>query len=61
MNPETKELVTLEEQPKRVRFFRVENDANKLFWHCIANPTKFNRWSFGFVVSDNWRDKLFSG
>ncbi len=61
MNPETKELVTLEEQPKIVRFFKVENDANKLFWHCIANPTKFNRWSFGFVVSDNWMDKLFSG
>ncbi len=58
MNPQTKELVTLYEQPKIVRFFKVESDADKLFWHCIANPTKFNRWSFGFLIPDNWMEKL---
>ncbi len=58
MNPQTKELVTLNEQPKIVRFFRVESDADKLFWHCIANTTKFNRWSFGFLIPDNWMEKL---
>lgn len=60
MNPQTKELVTLYEQPKMVRFFKVENNSNKLFWHCIANPTKFNRWSFGFVVPDNWMEKILA-
>jgi hypothetical protein len=61
MNPQTKELVTLYEQPQIVRFFRVESDADKLFWHCIANPTKFNRWSFGFSIPDNWMEKLLPG
>ncbi|GAB1541753.1 hypothetical protein NUACC21_44250 [Scytonema sp. NUACC21] len=61
MNPETKELVTLYEQPKIVRFFKVENSKDKLFWHCIANPTKFNRWSFGFAISDRWMEKLLPG
>ena len=61
MNPQTKELVTLSEQPKIVRFFKVENNTDKLFWHCIANPTQFNRWSFGFVIPDNWMEKLLSG
>ena len=58
MNPKTKELVTLEEQPKVVRFFKIENEPSKLFWHCIANTTKSNRWSFGFQVSNKWMDKL---
>lgn len=60
MNPQTKELVTLYERPQMVRFFRVESDPDKLFWHCIANPTKFNRWSFGFSIPDNWMEKLLS-
>lgn len=61
MNPQTKELVTLYEQPKIVRFFKVENTTDKLFWHCIANATKFNRWSFGFAISDKWMKKLLLG
>ena len=58
MNPSTKELVTLEEKPKVVRFFKIENEPSKLFWHCIANTTKSNRWSFGFQVSGKWMGKL---
>lgn len=58
MNPKTKELVTLEEKPKVVRFFKIENEPSKLFWHCIANTTKSNRWSFGFQVSGKWMEKL---
>ncbi|MCV3212960.1 Nif11-like leader peptide family natural product precursor [Plectonema radiosum NIES-515] len=58
MNPKTKELVTLEEKPKVVRFFKIESEPSKLFWHCIANTTKSNRWSFGFQISSKWMNKL---
>jgi hypothetical protein len=58
MNPQSKEIVTLEERPKLVRFFKVEQEKDKLFWHCIVNATTRNRWSFGFVVPENWTDKL---
>ena len=54
MNPKTKELVTLVEKPKIVRFFKIEQDKDKLFWRCIVNATKLNRWSFGFLISDSW-------
>lgn len=60
MNPETKELVTLPEKPKLVRFFKIEQKASKLFWHCIVNATKFNRWSFGFAVPDTWMSRILS-
>ncbi|WP_017718741.1 Nif11-like leader peptide family natural product precursor [Kamptonema formosum] len=60
MNPETKELVTLPERPKLVRFFKIEQDPSKLFWHCIVNATKFNRWSFGFEVPDSWMSRILS-
>lgn len=58
MNPESKEIVTLGERPKLVRFFKIEQEDNKLFWHCIVNATMRNRWSFGFAVPENWIDKL---
>ncbi|MDJ1174289.1 Nif11-like leader peptide family natural product precursor [Roseofilum capinflatum] len=58
LNPENKELVTLYEKPKTVRFFKIEQKPEKLFWHCIVNPTQLNRWSFGFVVPDNWMERL---
>ncbi|MBD2383911.1 Nif11-like leader peptide family natural product precursor [Cylindrospermum sp. FACHB-282] len=58
MNPQTKELVTIEDKPKLIRFFKVEQEEDKLFWHCIVNATKFNRWSFGFLVSDDWMDNF---
>ena len=58
MNPKTKELVTVEERPKVVRFFKIESEPSKLFWHCIANTTKSNRWSFGFEISSKWMNKL---
>ena len=58
MNPETGEIVTLPERPKIVRFFRVEQEADKLFWHCIVNPTRRHRWSFGFAVPESWADGL---
>lgn len=60
MNPKTKELVTLPEKPKIVRFFKIESEPSKLLWHCIVNTTKFNRWSFGFNVSSKWMDKLLT-
>lgn len=58
MNPETKELVTLEEKPKVVRFFKIESEPSKIFWHCIVNATQANRWSFGFQISSQWMKKL---
>ncbi|WKK22658.1 Nif11-like leader peptide family natural product precursor [Streptomyces olivoreticuli] len=58
MNPRTREVVTLPESPRTVRFFRIEQDPEKLFWHCIVNPTDRHRWSFGFAVPDNWMDRL---
>jgi predicted ribosomally synthesized peptide with nif11-like leader len=54
MNPESKEMVTLEERPRLVRFFKIEQEREKLFWHCIVNATTRNRWSFGFAVPENW-------
>ncbi|MGH2510598.1 MAG: Nif11-like leader peptide family natural product precursor [Ktedonobacteraceae bacterium] len=58
MNPQSKEIVTLEERPKIVRFFKIEQEKEKLFWHCIVNATTRNRWSFGFVVPDNWMEQI---
>ncbi|MDA0566909.1 Nif11-like leader peptide family natural product precursor [Streptomonospora sp. S1-112] len=58
MHPDTGELVTLTERPKIVRFFKVEQDPDRLFWHCIVNPTASDRWSFGFVVPDGWQRRL---
>lgn len=60
MNPQTREIVTLPERPRIVRFFKPEQEPSKLFWHCIVNPSVRHRWSFGFVVPDNWKDR-FSG
>ncbi|WP_433171647.1 Nif11-like leader peptide family natural product precursor [Actinoallomurus sp. CA-150999] len=58
MNPHTEEIVTLRESPGTVRFFRAEQDPARLFWHCIVNPTTRHRWSFGFVVPDDWMARL---
>jgi hypothetical protein len=58
MNPESKEIVTLEERPRLVRFFKIEQEREKLFWHCIVNATTRNRWSFGFSVPENWLEKF---
>jgi hypothetical protein len=54
MDARAKEIVTLGERPRMVRFFKAEQDPGKLFWHCIVNPTPRHRWSFGFVVPDGW-------
>ncbi|MEV0660450.1 Nif11-like leader peptide family natural product precursor [Actinomadura luteofluorescens] len=53
-HPETDELVTLRERPRLARFFKVEQDPDRLFWHCIVNPTPRHRWSFGCHVPDTW-------
>jgi hypothetical protein len=58
MNPHTEEIVTLRESPRIVRFFKAEQEPTRLFWHCIVNPTTRHRWSFGFVVPDDWMDRL---
>ncbi|MBD2730570.1 Nif11-like leader peptide family natural product precursor [Nostoc sp. FACHB-892] len=58
MHPETKELITLVDKPKLVRFFKIEKQPEQLFWHCIVNGTKANRWSYGFHVPDNWMQKI---
>lgn len=57
-NPATGDLVTLRERPRMVRFFRIEQDPDRLLWHCIVNPTERHRWSFGFVVPDHWAERL---
>lgn len=57
-HPESGELVTLKERPRLVRFFKIEQDPARLFWHCIVNPTQRHRWSFGFVVPDAWLDAI---
>ncbi|MFF4160716.1 Nif11-like leader peptide family natural product precursor [Streptomyces sp. NPDC001678] len=56
LHPRTQELVTLTERPRTVRFFKVSQDPEQLLWHCIVNPTDRHRWSFGFVVPENWMD-----
>ncbi|MFA1549838.1 Nif11-like leader peptide family natural product precursor [Actinomadura chokoriensis] len=53
-HPETRELITLPERPRLARFFKVEQDPDRLFWHCIVNPTRRHRWSFGCNVPDTW-------
>lgn len=58
MNPQNKEIVTLEESPRMARFFKIEQEKDKLFWHCIVNATTRNRWSFGFAIPENWLDKF---
>jgi hypothetical protein len=58
MNPQTKELVTLPDRPRMLRFFKVEQHPDRLFWHCIVNGAERNRWAFGFVVPDDWQSRL---
>lgn len=57
-NPRSGELVTLVEPKPVVRFFRAEHEPDRLFWHCIGNPGRRHRWSFGFVVPDDWMTRL---
>ncbi|WP_019631330.1 Nif11-like leader peptide family natural product precursor [Actinomadura atramentaria] len=57
-HPETGELVTLRERRRMARFFRIEQRPDRLFWHCIVNPTRRHRWSFGFAVPDSWTAAL---
>lgn len=58
MNPQTKELVTLRDRPAMLRFFKVDQHADRLFWHCIVNGAPRNRWSFGFAIPDDWMSRL---
>lgn len=58
MNPRSQELVTLPDRPKMVRFFQVEQQRDRLFWHCIVNGAARNRWSFGFAIPDGWHARL---
>jgi predicted ribosomally synthesized peptide with nif11-like leader len=58
MNPRTKEIVTLRDRPRMLRLFKVEQQPDRLFWHCIANGAERNRWSFGFAVPDDWMSRL---
>ena len=58
MNPETRQIVTLRDRPRMLRFFKVEQRRDRLFWHCIVNGADRNRWAFGFVVPDDWRSRL---
>lgn len=56
MNPQTKELVTLADRPQLIRFFQIREDP--VLWHCIVNGAERDRWSFGFVVPDDWMQRL---
>jgi hypothetical protein len=58
MNPHTTEIVTLQDRPRMLRFFKVEQAEDRLFWHCIVNGAERNRWAFGFVVPDDWQSRL---
>lgn len=58
MNPQTRQIVTLQDRPKMLRFFKVEQASDRLLWHCIVNGAERNRWAFGFVVPDDWRSRL---
>ena len=58
VNPATGELVTLRERPRMARFFKIEQEPDRLLWHCIVNPTERHRWSFGFVVPEHWAERL---
>jgi hypothetical protein len=53
-DPRTGRITTLRESPRTVRFFKAEQDPDRLFWHCVVNPTRHHRWSFGFAVPDDW-------
>jgi hypothetical protein len=54
MNPHRGELITLYERPMLMRFFNIEQEKDKLLWHCIVNDSAFSRWSFGFMLKDSW-------
>lgn len=58
MNQTNKELVTLPDRPKLLRFFQIRQDPENLLWHCIVNAAERNRWSFGFAVPDDWEARL---
>jgi predicted ribosomally synthesized peptide with nif11-like leader len=58
MNPQTRELVTLRDRPAMLRFFKVDQREDRLFWHCIVNGAPRNRWSFGFAIPEDWMTRL---
>jgi predicted ribosomally synthesized peptide with nif11-like leader len=58
MNPATKQVVTLQDRPKLLRFFKIDQRSDALFWHCIVNRARRDRWSFGFVIPDDWMTRL---
>ena len=58
MDPQSRELITLPDRPRLLRFFRIRQEADHLLWHCIVNGSPRHRWSFGFVMPDDWMDRL---
>ena len=58
LDPRSEEIVTLRDAPRMVRFFKAEQDPGRLFWHCVVNPTRRHRWSFGFAVPDHWMNAV---
>ena len=54
-NPETKEIVTMQDKPGwscKVGYFGSKLDDNKVFWHCAR--TYETRLTLGFVVPDKY-------
>lgn len=55
IDPETNELITHWDEPGTANIFRI--NTTDLFWHCIGTED-CHRWSQGFTIPDNWREKL---
>jgi hypothetical protein len=55
IDPETNELITHWDEPKTINIFKIKK--LDLFWHCIGT-TEGNRWSQGFTIPGNWKEKL---
>jgi hypothetical protein len=42
MNRETQAIVTLQDRPRMLRFFKVDQRPDRLFWQCIVNGADRN-------------------
>lgn len=57
IDPDTNELITHRDEPGTLNIFRITSSNDNLLWHCIGTED-CHRWSQGFSIPDNWKDKI---
>ncbi len=55
LDPVSEEWIKIPDRPGMVTVFRI--DPDELLWHSVVSED-CNRWSQGFIIPDNWKDRL---